>query len=74
MGPNATGGHQTDRGHVTQRLKNGREEKKYSRGLDNSGNIEGISPIRRLLSRGNNSPYTTFDNFFPWYHSCMGSS
>jgi hypothetical protein len=40
MGPNATGSHQTDRGDVTQRPKNGRE-KKYSRGLDNSGNIEG---------------------------------
>src|SRR4029453_15616563 len=40
MGPNAKGSHQTDRGDVTQRPKNGRE-KKYSRGLDNSGNIEG---------------------------------
>src|SRR4029434_7803992 len=40
MGPSATGSHQTDRGDVTQRPKNGRE-KKYSRGLDNSGNIEG---------------------------------
>jgi hypothetical protein len=26
----------------------------------------GKSPIRRLSSRGNNSPYTTFDNCFPW--------
>ena len=53
MGPNATGSHQTDRGDVTQRSKNGRE-KKYSRGLDNSGNIEGkiqplCTPSRPLL-------------------------
>jgi hypothetical protein len=26
----------------------------------------GNPPIRRLLSRGHTSPYTTFDNFFPW--------
>ncbi|SRR6266702_3988497 len=26
----------------------------------------GKSPIRRLPSRGNHSPYTTFDNCFPW--------
>ncbi len=39
-GLNATGSRQTDRGHVTQRSKNG-GEKKYTRGLDNSGNIEG---------------------------------
>jgi hypothetical protein len=45
MGPNTTGSHQTDRGDVTQRPKNGRE-KKDSRGLDNSGNIEG--KIKRL--------------------------
>jgi hypothetical protein len=26
----------------------------------------GEAPLRRLLSRGNPSPYTTFDHFFPW--------
>jgi hypothetical protein len=40
MDLNATGSRQTDRGHVTQRPKHG-GEKKYARGLDNSGNIEG---------------------------------
>jgi hypothetical protein len=40
MGPNATGGRQTDQGPVTQRLKTG-GNKKYARGFDNSGNIEG---------------------------------
>jgi betaine-aldehyde dehydrogenase len=30
--------------------------------------VQGIgnAPIRRLLSRGNTFPYTTFDNYFPW--------
>jgi hypothetical protein len=42
IGPNATGSHQTDRGEVTQPPKKSRE-KKYVRGLDNSGNIEGMS-------------------------------
>ena len=43
-GPNATGSRQSARGRVTQRLKKwhgGR--RKYARGLDNSGNIEGNS-------------------------------
>src|SRR4030095_11737014 len=60
MGPNATGSHQTDRGDVTQRPKNGRE-KKYSRGLDNSGNIEGslkgiFTPLPRLASPADGHP------------------
>ena len=41
-GPNAPGSRQTDRGHVAQRPQNARE-KKYPKGLDNSGNIEGNS-------------------------------
>ena len=41
-GPNATGSRQTKRGDVPQRLKKA-GKKKYARGLDNSGNIEGIS-------------------------------
>jgi hypothetical protein len=48
-GANATGSHQTDQSDVPQRPKNSRE-KKYSRGLDNSGNIEGIS--NSLLAPG----------------------
>src|SRR4030095_2875558 len=40
IGSNVKGSRQSDRGHVTQRPKTG-GKKKFSRGLDNSGNIEG---------------------------------
>src|SRR4029434_72985 len=50
-GPNATGSRQTNRGHVTQRAKN-RGKTTYARGLDNSGNIEGISNAILPQSRG----------------------
>src|SRR5262249_42529786 len=52
-GPNATGSRQCDRGQVTQRLKRMEwREKKYERGLDNSGNIEGkIKYIFSSVSR-----------------------
>jgi hypothetical protein len=49
------------------------EEWKYHPSLSGSpqGGIVspriGHAPIRRLLSRGKTSPYTTFDNFFPWH-------
>ena len=40
IGSNVTGSRQSARGHVTPRPKTG-EKQKFSRGLDNSGNIEG---------------------------------
>ena len=53
IGPNATGSRQTDQGPVTQRPQNARE-KKYPKGLDHSGNIEGN--LKAFLPRPRRQP------------------
>src|SRR4029453_7613921 len=63
IGSNVKGSRQSDRGHVTQRPKNG-GKKKFSRGLDNSGNIEGMLGAKRELLGGDH-PLSTWVSYPP---------